>query len=792
MSRKRARPEPSHVAVTARCEHADLDPRVVVVDPTFAATLTTRHERRFEVTLEHNDAGPEQFTRDVPNVGEAVLVDLDDNGLTTPGSPVRPGTILVGKVTPYAGGPLSPEEKLLHAIFGEKADSVRDTSLRAPARCFGTVHSASVEGERAEVTVAWERPLEVGDVLLVDDAPLVVAQLRPLDTDLVYAGAGDDVSVARGAMARDALMARSIGPYDLLHQQPHRDADRHGGQVVSAQAIAALTGAAPWAAWEMLTLKSDSVGGRTRLYEALVKGGRPDVAPRTSAPPPVPATTSPTHDIFSFFERPPAPNPGEAPALQPEVVSMISRHLRALGLDVDLRSHAVGAVFLSPAQIHETSRGEVRSADDLASQRIFGPIKDYTCECGKYSRMRHRGTVCEDCGVEVISSITRRERFGHIELATPCVHPLLSAAPRHRRGRVRDEPRVGGHEPLHTIVVLPPALRGPAIDAAYTRVLTADADALQAAVDDLFAQIADIVDTTLHPRMYAKAVDYSAAAQLVVDPSVSPGECRVPRSLLLELFKPTIYGLLEIHGYATTIKGGKKMVEDERPEALMVMAEASEGYPVLLIAGKVIVARRVTAWDAPAIAVDPATADLLGARVVALHVPVTYEAAIEVADLADHPRAPSTPSDGWLARARRDGQLVDAAVRAAAAQTSDAIDDPVVHLALGRPPAPLDESTLERWQAAEEARQQRLHDQLAPGLAATPSPTSALLDRLIDDFELSVRTANGLANLGLVTVRDLCARSEADLLGNQHLGRKSLKEINEILHGLGLSLRPEG
>ena len=131
MSRNPPRKEPRRPAVAARSEHADLDPRVVVVDPTFAATLTTRHTRSFVVTLARSDAGVDEFTRAIPNVGEALLEHLDADGLATPGSPVRPGTILVGKRTPTPGEP-SPEEKLLRAIFGEKAGDVRDSSLRVP------------------------------------------------------------------------------------------------------------------------------------------------------------------------------------------------------------------------------------------------------------------------------------------------------------------------------------------------------------------------------------------------------------------------------------------------------------------------------------------------------------------------------------------------------------------------------------------------------------------------------------------------------------------------------------
>lgn len=786
MSRKPARKGPTP-AVTASCQPADLDPRMIVVDPGFAATLTTRHVRSFEVALGRSDVEVDEFTRELPNVGDEALAHLDAAGLAMPGSPVRPGTILVGKTTPHARPPSSPEEKLLLAIFGEEPGAVRDSSLRAPVRCFGVVTSARSDGERAEVSVAWERPLEVGDVLIVDGAQLVVAEIRPLSADLARAGGGTEVSVIKGAMARDALMARSIGPYESPYEQPTRDEDAGGGQVVSAGAIAALAGAAPWAAWELLTIKSDAVFARARLFESLVKRERPDVIPRTAAPallpdPPAPPTNA---DIFSFFDREPAAAPEHAAALQPEVVTLLALHLLALGLHVDLRLHEVGAVFLSPEQIREASRGQVRSAGDLGSQRIFGPIADYVCECGKHKRMRDRGLVCEECGVEVIQSRARRERCGHIELAAPCVYPPLSGASRHRDA-ARGEP-LSGHAPaLTTLLVPPPALRGPTLDAAYARVLAADEDALQPAVDQLFAELADLVDTILHPRMYTKAVDYSGAAHLVVDASLNPGECRVPRELLLELFRPQAFGLLEAHGYTTTIKGAKRMVEQAQPEALTAIAEASEGYPVLLIAGAAVVARRVLAWDAPTIAVDAATADVLKARVVMLHVPVSHEAAITIAGLDDAPRAP-TPSYGWLARARRDGRLVEAAIRAALSGERDPVADPVLRVALGRAPDPVDDSALEAWQIAEDARQRDIHDRLVVRFVADESSALDPLDRLVDELELSVRTANGLQNLGIVTLRDLCARSEGELVRGQ-LSRKSIIELKQILDELGLSL----
>jgi DNA-directed RNA polymerase subunit beta len=115
--------------------------------------------------------GPEEITRDIPNVGDEALTDSDESGIIRIGAEVKPGHILVGKITPKGETQLSPEEKLLRAIFGEKAGEVRDTSLRVPPGVEGTVinvrifsrkglgkdeRSKSIEDE--EVTALAQRP----------------------------------------------------------------------------------------------------------------------------------------------------------------------------------------------------------------------------------------------------------------------------------------------------------------------------------------------------------------------------------------------------------------------------------------------------------------------------------------------------------------------------------------------------------------------------------------------------------------------------------------------------------
>jgi len=101
--------------------------------------FTSIHIEEFEIAARDTKLGPEEITRDIPNVGEEALRNLDEAGIVYIGADVGPGDILVGKITPKGESPMTPEEKLLRAIFGEKASDVRDTSLRLPPGDFGTV-----------------------------------------------------------------------------------------------------------------------------------------------------------------------------------------------------------------------------------------------------------------------------------------------------------------------------------------------------------------------------------------------------------------------------------------------------------------------------------------------------------------------------------------------------------------------------------------------------------------------------------------------------------------------------
>ncbi|WP_455481203.1 DNA-directed RNA polymerase subunit beta [Bartonella sp. B12(2025)] len=129
----------------------------IVADDVF----TSIHIEEFEVAARDTKLGPEEITRDIPNVAEEALRNLDEAGIIYIGAEVQPGDILVGKITPKGESPMTPEEKLLRAIFGEKASDVRDTSMRMPPGTFGTVVEVRVFNrhgvEKDERAMAIER-----------------------------------------------------------------------------------------------------------------------------------------------------------------------------------------------------------------------------------------------------------------------------------------------------------------------------------------------------------------------------------------------------------------------------------------------------------------------------------------------------------------------------------------------------------------------------------------------------------------------------------------------------------
>lgn len=814
----------------ARVEPGSLEPRFVVVDTHFAERLTSHHAQTFEVVAEVLDHGAEQLTRDIPNVGEAALEHLDERGLVRVGTPISPGSLLVGKVTPRAGAVLSPEEKLLAAIFGEAAGQVLDASLRAPPGCFGHVSAAELDpgGTQAVVTVAWTRPLDVGDTLELSGAAATVVDLRPLGADVAWSGGRARASVRKVAMARDVLHARSIGPYLPLSQQPTAGREAFGGQRLTTAQAQLLAARAPWMLWESLTIKADDVLGRMRAYEALVRGENP--APQVEPPHDGGGPPPSAGDIFAFFERPKRQEAslGELP----QVMQRVSAFLKALGLDVALHQARVGATLLGDAALQALSSGDI-TLERRFDPRVFGPVEDYRCECGRYSRMKHRGKVCEDCGVEVIQSKVRGERFGRFELSQPLVHPLyraevatllgLSEAELERREladsaglraqlealdlEAMDAIETGavaalvtalldsGQSPavlmIDAVAVLPPDLRpaGSALDSHYQDLLGAtSASALRAGLGRLFETLSSTVSTLWRERTFEKCVDYSAVAALVVDPGLAPGHCKVPRVVLTELFRPFVYGALEAQGYVTTIKSAKRMVEDGRVEAARAVEEVTSDYPLVLAAAERLVCRVAEPWEAPAIAVDPRTARILGAAEVCLYVPLCHEAIVECRALPDGATTVTSAPTGWLSAAMRERTIVAAAQRAALTGARESVLDPALAAALGRPPSPRHAHELEAWARHWSAVRLAYREAHTPAPSEVPSEVNAWLSRRTDELELSVKTANALMHAGLETIGALVQKTEGELLALKGFGPKSVQELKEILAELGLSL----
>jgi DNA-directed RNA polymerase subunit beta len=361
--------------------------------------LTSIHIEEYEVDARDTKLGAEEITRDIPNVSEEVLADLDERGIIRVGADVVPGDILVGKVTPKGETELTPEERLLRAIFGEKAREVRDTSLKVPHGESGKIIGVSIQdssdgfelaagvNQVVRVYVAQKRKIQDGDklagrhgnkgviskILPVEDMPFledgtpVDVVLNPLGVpgrmnvgqvlethlgwvaksgwklegnepwqqslrDNGFADAPANTKVATpvfdgtkeeelsgllgstlpnkdgmrliGAdgkanlfdgrtgepykqpisvgymyilklhhLVDDKIHARSTGPYSMITQQPLGGKAQFGGQRFGEMEVWALEAyGAAYTLQELLTIKSDDVLGRVKVYEAIVKG----------------------------------------------------------------------------------------------------------------------------------------------------------------------------------------------------------------------------------------------------------------------------------------------------------------------------------------------------------------------------------------------------------------------------------------------------------------------------------------------------------------------------------------
>ena len=197
---------------------------------------TSIHISEYEAEARDTKLGPEEITRDVPGVGDDALKNLDERGIIRVGAEVRAGDILVGKVTPKGETELTAEERLLRAIFGEKAREVRDTSLKVPHGEYGIILDAKVftreNGDElspgvnqcVRVYIAQKRKISVGDkmagrhgnkgvvsrILPVEDMPFL-PNGRPLDIVLNPLGVPSRMNIGQVLEIHLGLAARALG-----------------------------------------------------------------------------------------------------------------------------------------------------------------------------------------------------------------------------------------------------------------------------------------------------------------------------------------------------------------------------------------------------------------------------------------------------------------------------------------------------------------------------------------------------------------------------------------------------
>jgi DNA-directed RNA polymerase subunit beta len=331
-------------------------------------TYSSIHIENYTIDVRDTKLGPELITNDIPNISEEKLKNLDEEGIIRIGAKVSSGDILVGKITPKGETTLSAEEKLLRAIFGEKAKDVRDSSLYLEHGEHGKVVDIKIfsreEGDKLptgvlksiQVSVANLRKIQVGDKMsgrhgnkgviskivpeedmpyMEDGTPIdiilsplgIISRMNMgqlLETHMGFAaqklgykcatpalngiteqqikdelkkaglpetgkvqlydgktGEKYDHKITVGYkymlklnhMVEDKIHQRSIGPYSLITQQPLGGKAQFGGQRFGEMEVWALEGyGASHTLQEMLTIKSDDVPGRSKAYEAIIKG----------------------------------------------------------------------------------------------------------------------------------------------------------------------------------------------------------------------------------------------------------------------------------------------------------------------------------------------------------------------------------------------------------------------------------------------------------------------------------------------------------------------------------------
>ena len=391
---------------------------------------TTVHIEDYEMPCRETKLGPEEITRDIPNVSEEARKNLDANGIVRIGTEVKEGDILVGKVTPKGMAELTSEEKLLHAIFGEKTREVRDTSLRVPHGGEGIVHDVKVFTRKdsdelsagvsklVRVYIVQKRKIQVGDkmagrhgnkgvislILPEEDMPFlpdgtpVDIMLNPLGvpsrmnlgqvlelhlgmaakklgvhvatpvfdgateedildmmkeagmeldgkTDLYDGRTGRkfDNRVSVGVMymiklchmVEDKMHARATGPYSLVTQQPLGGKAQFGGQRFGEMEVWALYAyGAAHTLQEILTVKSDDVIGRVKVYEELVKGQKVDQAG------------------------------------VPESFRVLIKEFQALGLDIQIINDKNEVLDLKDIEKEEAKQNVPASIDDIEIKKL--------------------------------------------------------------------------------------------------------------------------------------------------------------------------------------------------------------------------------------------------------------------------------------------------------------------------------------------------------------------------------------------------------------------------------------
>jgi DNA-directed RNA polymerase subunit beta len=210
-------------------EDAILISRKIVKDDIF----TSIHIDEFEVAARDTKLGPEEITRDIPNLGEEALKNLGTDGVIRVGAEVKPGDILVGKITPKSETELAPEERLLRAIFGEKAADVKDTSLKVPSGTYGIVMdvkvSAKKDGERKESASEGKRQLkaieedhrkkteELRDQLTEALSNILLGEKIPLD--VVNSETGEIIIPANRKITK-TLLRKLAEVYDRIEIDP--------------------------------------------------------------------------------------------------------------------------------------------------------------------------------------------------------------------------------------------------------------------------------------------------------------------------------------------------------------------------------------------------------------------------------------------------------------------------------------------------------------------------------------------------------------------------------------------